>query len=370
VPAAAFLAARLPAQALSRTSGAVVRVFAGDTVAVPGVRVQLHQVGRTVQGAVDSLRSDPRGRFRFTFRRDSTAAYLLSARWSGIEYFSAPVATDPVRPDTGIRLVVYDTSSAAAVASAHRTLLVSAPDPSGTRSVVDWFVIANGGGVTRVERDSLTGTWGAPLPAGLRGAQVGDPGLSQFSPDAVRFRHDSVLVVAPLSPGEKELLIEYQLPRRRRQFSVPLGRVDSADVLLEEPGARVATPGWVVTDSQSFEGRRFRRHARRDRGSTLLTIRFPGWSLPPGVTLAALVGGLAAALALAGWGLLRRSRAPMPAGGTDDPLAVADRIAALDAAHDGREGEVAPAWWARYRAERAELKRRLEHALARAARRS
>ena len=31
---------------------------------------------------------------RFTFRRDSTAAYLLSARWSGIEYFSAPVATD------------------------------------------------------------------------------------------------------------------------------------------------------------------------------------------------------------------------------------------------------------------------------------
>ena len=62
------------------------------------------------QGPVDSTAADARGRFRFRFRADSGAVYLLSARYREIEYFSTPVHLG-ARPDTAIRLVVYDTSS-------------------------------------------------------------------------------------------------------------------------------------------------------------------------------------------------------------------------------------------------------------------
>ena len=135
----------LAAGAQSRVAGRVARIVGGDTLSVPGISVVLHRVGQRVQGPVDTAVADPGGRFAFRFTADTSAAYLLSSRYGGIEYFSQPVATNPSRPDTGIVVIVTDTSSLVPVVVRQRTILVGAPDQTGTRTVLDWFVLSNPG---------------------------------------------------------------------------------------------------------------------------------------------------------------------------------------------------------------------------------
>jgi hypothetical protein len=103
------------------------RVLRSDSTAVAGVRVVLHRVGQVRQGPLDSTNTDDGGRFRFRFRADTSTIYLLSARHSGIEYFSPPVHTNPARPDTAIRIIAYDTSSTAPISVEARHLVVSRP---------------------------------------------------------------------------------------------------------------------------------------------------------------------------------------------------------------------------------------------------
>lgn len=267
----------------------------------------LHRVGRATQGPVDTAMTDAGGRFQFEFRADTTANYLVSVRYQGIEYFSDPVATNPTQPDSGLRLVVYDTSTTARITTKSRTLVVSAPDAIGARTVIDWFVLQNRGDKTRVGVDSTGPTWGGLLATAARNTQVGDTRLSQFSPDAVEFRGDSVYVTAPISPGEKELLVQYELPADQFRLDVGFAETDSVDLFLEESSVTPPRSGWAVSDSQAFEGRRFRRITRRDRSISAVVLKFPGLGVKPEVALRWLVGGLAAALLVGAWRKLRAS---------------------------------------------------------------
>lgn len=290
---------------VARAAGTVFRAGPDGPVPVADIRVVLHRVGRATQGPIDTSRTDRAGRFRFRFDADTTANFLLSANFAGIEYFSQPLATNPARPDTTIELVVYDTTSVDQVGTRSRTIVIGAPDPIGARSVVDWLVIANEGQRTRVGKDSTDPTWGLPLPAGVRNPALGDARLSQISPDALVFRNDSVFVLAPLSPGDKELLLQYEVAPRARRLTVDLRGIDSTDAFIEESGARIEGGGWQVRDSQRFEGRPFRRLARDDSTITSLTIRFPS-SGPGPATLPILVGLTAVALAVGTWLRMRR----------------------------------------------------------------
>jgi hypothetical protein len=224
-------------------------------VPVPGLRVVLHQVGQLEQGPVDSTVAGPEGRFRFRFRPDTGSVYLLSARYRGIEYFSTPVHTNPARPDTAIPLIVYDTSSRTPVRLAARHLVVPRPGEDGTREVLDLIVLRNPGTLARVSPDSLGDTWVGPLPAGSEGLDVGE---SDVSPEAVRRRGDSLVVSAPIAPGEKQLVLQYHLPPERREIILPAEPGVRMNVLVEEPDARV-TGALAVADSQDIQGRSFRR---------------------------------------------------------------------------------------------------------------
>ena len=354
----------------THATGAVVRPAGADTVPVPGVMVVLHKIGRATQGPVDSMRSDPNGRFSFAFPTDMTANFLLSARFVDIAYFSTPITFNKQAPDTGIKLVVYDSSSTAPVRTRSRTIVVSLPDAVGLRTVVDWFVIANTGAVTRVSGRDSGATWTAPLPAGVRNTEVGDSRLSQFSPDAVRFRNDSVLVDAPLSPGQKELFVQYQLPADLRTFSLPLAGIDSVDVLLEDTNVRFESPGWVARDSQQIEGRRLRRYSHPGGAPQEVVVRFPGSSIPPRCLLPWFVVGFVL-LSAGGWFWATRGRRdPPPGPAARSAVELADRIAALDEAHLGGDGERPAEERAAYRRERTELKAALDAALARGRRRT
>lgn len=302
----AVLAPSLVAQA--RAGGRIVRLAGSDTVAVPAAAVVLHRVGPRQQGPVDTVRTDARGRFRFSFAADSGSAFLLSARYAGIEYFSRPISADPSIPDTAVTLIVADTSSRQPVTVRQRTLLVSGADASGTRIVIDWLVLSNRGPATRVSPDTVQPSWGGPLPEAAQNVEIADSRLSQFAEEAVAFRGDSVLLFAPISPGDKELMLQYRVPGDLDRFVVPMQVDDSVFVLLEEKGARVVTPALAVADSQMIEGRPFRRFAGTMAGAVSLEIALDGRGISSDKLLVILVGVLAAGFLALGWRLATRPR--------------------------------------------------------------
>jgi hypothetical protein len=351
-----------PARAIAQAvaAGRVVRPEAADSVPVPGTRVVLHRVGQLEQGPQDSTVSGPDGGFRFRFRADSGAVYLLSARYRDIEYFSTPVHTNAARPDTAIRLVVYDTSSRTPVTLAARHLVVPRPSEDGSREILDLVILSNPGSRTRVAPDSLGTSWAGLLPAGSEGLEVGE---SDVSPDAVVRRGDSVLVSGPIAPGEKQLVLQYHLPPGERGLRLPVDSGARVNVLVEETGTTVSGP-LAVADSQEIQGRSFRRWSGVPAGRGIVSITLPG---APGAGqgwLAPLVGLLALGLGGAAWWALRRPSERAPRSTVLDPSALLEALAELDARYAGREAEIPAEEWSGYQDRRARLKTELAAALA------
>ncbi len=337
-----------------------MRPQARDSVPVPGVRVLLHRVGRSSQGPIDSTVADRSGAFRFRFTPDTGVIYLLSARYGGIEYFSPPVASGATRPDSAVRLLVYDTSSTAPVVVAARHIVVPRPGRDGSRSVLDLIVLGNDGLLARVSADSAHPSWSLRLPAGTGELQVGE---SDVSPDAVVRDRDSVKLVAPVAPGQKQLSIEYAVTPIRGRIEFPVGpRSGPVNLLVEERDVGVSGGTLALADTEVIEGRSFRRWTGRVPAGGRVTLAFTNGDRGASrKALAALVGGVALVLGLAGWRLIgRRARGlPPPA-----PARLLDAIAALDARYLGREGDVPAEEWRAYEADRARLKTALESALA------
>lgn len=339
----------------------MVRLSGGDTVPVGSIPVVVHRIGRATQGPIDTIRADPRGRFTTRLAPDTADLYLLSVRYQGIEYFSAPVRADPRRPDTALALLVADTSSTAPVGLAERTILIGRPDASGSRTVLDWLVLVNRGERTRVAPDAVRPSWEGPLPEAAQNVGLADLPLSQFSPDAVTFRGDSVLLFAPISPGRKELILQYRIPGRLRRFVAPAPPADSVFVLLEEPDARVERPPLVRAAGQRMEGRAFSRWIGGLGHGSPIEVAFAAPGPSPGIVLAVL-------LALAGLGFLafaaRRLRAGAAPVALPDPVALADAIARLDQQAEDAGPALTEEARRRYDDERARLKALLARALA------
>jgi hypothetical protein len=329
-----------------------------DTTRLAGARVLLHRVGRELQGAIDSTIADARGRFRFRFRADTSVIYLLSARYGGIEYFSSPVHTNPARPDTTIALPVYDTSSTAPVTLEARHIVVPRPSEDGSRAVLDLMVLLNQGLRARVAPDSLHASWSAPLPAASTGLEIGE---SDVSPEAVHRRDDSVVVTAPLAPGQKQLSLEYLIPRGHRIVDFPIGPDGGrVNLLVEESGATVSGGTLVLADSQVIEGRVFHRWTGDVPPGGSVRLILPALPRTPVTVLAGLVTAVGLVLALAAWRIFRRGGG----GAAPAPEPVLDAIAALDARYAGKESETPAEEWQGYQSERARLKAKLASSLA------
>jgi hypothetical protein len=321
--------------------------------------VVLHRVGQDVQGPIDSTRSDREGRFQFTFRPDTSAFYLVSGRYAGIEYFSPPIPTNPSRVGTPVTVVVYDTSSSAPVALEARHLVVTRPDQDGSRSVLDLVILQNKGRLTRVAPDTVRPSWSVPLPSGTVGLDVGE---SDISAGAIARRADSLVVSAAIAPGEKQLTLQYQIPAGQDSMALAVEHPGGTfNVLAEEPGARVVAPGLALADSQMIQGRSFRRWSGKVAGPAIISVTLPRRVPMPQWVLLGLVSGLALGLAAAGWYIVSRrsrQRAAPPA----DSLVTA--IAVLDARYLGREQETPDQEWQIYQRDRARLKAELEASLA------
>ena len=275
----------------------------------PGARVVLHRVGRDAAGPDRLHRSPTRaGRFRFRFRADTGALYLLSARYGGIEYFSPPVHTNPARPDTAIALVVYDTSSTAPVAVEARHLVVpragrgrlaggARPDRPPERRP------ARPGGA-RLDAPLLERCRCPAAPADCRSARA----TSRPTRSCARVTPSRSL--APLAPGQKQLTLEYQ--RAARTGRTSSSRSDRAGAANQRAGRGARRAGerrrLALADSQVIEGRSFRRWTGvvPAGGTVALTLAAAAAASPTGAARARRRRGSRAAVAA------RRGLAPRP----------------------------------------------------------
>jgi hypothetical protein len=185
------------------------------------------------------------------------------------------------------------------------------------------------------------------------------------SPDAIVREGDSVKVLAPLAPGQKQLSLAYPVvpTRGRLKFAVGPGGA-AVNLLVEERDARVSGGALALADSQVIEGRSFRRWTGRvpAGGSVRLAVGSGGGRVATTRrVLVPLVGAVALALAIAAWRLMRK---PLRRSTRTSPERLLDAIAALDARYAGREAETTVEEWRRYQAERARLKADAEAALA------
>ncbi len=351
-------------------AGRVLRVRRADTVGVAGAWVVLHRIGAREQGPVDSVRSDPAGRFRFRVASpESAAVYAVSSRYASIGYFGPPLNADAGSTAPPITLLVYDTATTGPrLTAVMRHVVVARPSADGSRRVLDITEVRNDGITVLVGADSLAPVWVQAVSPDLTEPQLGE---SDVSPGSVTFVDGAMRVAAPFPPGSKQIAASYVLPRGASRLRIPVDQPTlRLELLIEDSSSSV--PGLAAAEPIELDGRAFRRFGADSlAGGRTLTVTFRGdgglgGTLPLVAALVLATLGLGAGLIVA-W-RRRPPVAPAVAGGAG-PRAAGDRetvlaqLVALDERFAGREAECAPEQWAGYVRRRSELKRALEQML-------
>ena len=287
-------------------------------------------MGASGIGPLDSVRTGRAGEFSLTIReRDTTAQYVVAVRHAGVGYLTPPVTprgSASRRLDT---LVVYDSSSTQPVSLSQRHLLVQPPNPDGSIPVLELLVLRNEGPRTRVPRDTVTPTWRARLLEGATGAEVGETDLAH---EMIEHEGDSIVVRGPITPGDKQVVLTYLLPRGRRVLHLPVDdTVATLGIMLADTLA-IAPPVLESYGVSSFENIQYLRlEAKEVAPGTPIDLRLVGRAPQPGELwwLVVAVATLGMAAALVAWWRADRAR-----GGFSDAELLALQLAALNATGD------------------------------------
>jgi hypothetical protein len=252
--------------------GRVVRpapFLEGDTaavVAVPDLPVVLHRVSSTLQGPLDSARTDRDGRYRFRYRPSggADAVYFVSALHDGIAYFTNPLR-GLVTEGADAEIAVFDTTSTAFPLTVRgRHLIVGALDSLRERTVVEIFELSNDSTRTIVAPDSPDAqpTWSYPIPMAAREVKAGQGDLPA---DAFVQAPGRVSLYAALAPGLKQLSVTYKVPENGFPLELLIdGGAVVLEILLEEPDATVRGANLVAVEPVGLEGRQFLRFLAQD----------------------------------------------------------------------------------------------------------
>ena len=233
---------------------------------VSGVWVVLHRVGPDRAGPLDSVKSDPRGRYAFNYVRTGSddAIYFVSASYDGIAYFTPPLAAGKVGGDDG-EVTVFDTTSHRVPTSLRgHHVVVSAVDANGLRSVVEVYDLSNDSSVTRIAATDTPkdATWQTHIPPGVTNFQVSQ---GDIPASAVSYTKGVVSVYAPIAPGIKQLSFSYSLPAKSFPLSLPLEKETGIyEIMIEEKAGSVTGPHVREVDPVTVEARNFRRFLASD----------------------------------------------------------------------------------------------------------
>ena len=364
--AVALLAVAPVAAAQSRTVEGIVSRAADNGRPVPVARqwVVLHRVGSDRSGPLDSVRTDAGGRYRMRYEPlgDPDALYFVSARYSGIAYFSSPLRAAAVRAGDADIIVYATTSDTSSLRLQGRHLVLSAPR-GVRREVAEVFEIENPGFQTVVPRDSSSPVWSTTLPARAESVTVAP---SDVSMTAVAIRNSRAEVFAPISPGVRQLVLTYQLPAAEFPLSLPAARdISVLEVLLEEPRAVVEGARLNEVAPAAIDQRMFRRFLAQDvPASAVMRVTAPEPVGQNRTAMLVLEIVVAAAMlsALIAWFALKRGRPLTAEGRAPRADVLIAQLATLDAAFDPQTANFRRRAW--HEQERAKLKDRIARALA------
>jgi hypothetical protein len=197
--------------------------------------------------------------------------------------------------------------------------------------------------------------WTGQIPDGALQFEVG---LSDMNQEAIFLAGNTIQVVAPIPPGEREMLVSYLLPRGNRELRVPIDqRTDHVAVLLGDSTAVLEGDLLALIGVEDLDGIPLHRYEAQDvEAGTTVVLRFGREAPGLGLLLWIMVPAVAVSL-LSGFLRWRRVHgAPTPGARQSDPTSLAAEIASLDASYAGREDD-------EYRRRRAELKERLSKLL-------
>ena len=268
-----FLQAALPSVP-QQVTGRIVRPGAASMDPVGSIWVVLHRVGPDSAGPLDSVRSDPRGRYSFKYERRGSeeAIYFVSASYAGIAYFTPPLPQGKVSGDDG-EITVFDTTSSHVPVSVRgHHIIVSGVDANARRSVVEVYDISNDTSVTRVAMGDKpeNATWRAHLIPGATDFHVSQGDISAA---AVSFTNGTVNVFAPIAPGLKQLSFSYSLPAKAFPLKVPSEAATGVyEILIEEKAGSVTGPNLKEVDPVTVDDRNFRRFLASDMPENSLAV--------------------------------------------------------------------------------------------------
>ncbi len=290
------------------------RVLRGgrDTVPLSNAVVVLHRMASASAGPIDSVRSDARGRYRLALRNpDSTSGYVVSVWYDSIAYFSLPLNVVS-RPAVHVEDILTFPASRTGppLRLARRLATISTATADGSREVLEILELENPGQATRITDDTLVPTWSGRLPGRTGQYRAGQ---GDVSPEAMRFRTDSVLIYAPIPPGPaKQLSYDYTLAAGARTFVMPIDQPTvEVNLLVEDTVALVIAPKLESFGVKEIEGRRFAAY----RAGPLAAGERVEIRLPPGkfraqallpYVIAVVAAGMLVALV---WALRRRPAA-------------------------------------------------------------
>ena len=287
------------------------RLYFGENPADSGT-VVLHRVTPAEAGPVDSVQVDGDGRFRLRLPSapvpGSGEVYFVTSRREGILYYGEAltsverlheayhVRTYPARPAPpgGLDLTV-----------AVRNVFLE-EGPLGWR-VSDVLEIRNPREVTWITEAGGGPLWRYPLPPGARAARTGQ---AEVNPEAVRFRDGTLEFMGPLLPGERILLVQYDV--EEVTFSLPLpGHTEFLEVLVRDPAPRVHPQGLVARpDVELEEGERYLRWTGENLQDRVVPI-VEGRGAPEQWMTGWVALVVALILAVVGtWAVLRGGRPP------------------------------------------------------------
>lgn len=338
-------------------------VRVGDTPLTEGV-VILHQVSSDTSGEIDSVQVAPDGTFQLRLPHVPDHAsrpdvFFASVEYRGLLYFG-PAVTEAVQLDSLYMIQAFDTLS---VPAGGADLPISARNLFLEQTADGWtatdvFEVQNGGDRTLFSPEEGV-VWSYPLPPSATDFQLGQ---SDLAPESVRFLEGRMELLAPLPPGERFLMIRYQVPER--DFLLPLpGRTDRMEVLVREPAPALELPPLALSPPVELEpGNVFRRYSAEGLQDTEVQTRVAPepWSLPA-PWLALFMAGFLGAAGVVGYRKragASASPAPSPSAPSRTELLLA--IASLDEDYES-EGDPSEGARREYEAKRAQLLARLKH---------
>ena len=242
-----------------------------------GALVVLHHMTDRSAGPVDSMPSSPTGRYRFVRPDGDTAGRFVAAvRHDGVAYVSGDaVFRGPVGRIAS--LTVSDTSSSTPLTLVQRHVLVRGIETDGSRAVLELLVIRNPGDRTRVASGDGA-TWRTRLADGAIEALVPNS-QGEVGVEATQVMGDTLLVSAPVPPGDRQLVVSYVLPAARRLVLHAEQGVNEFVVMLADTVAALGGGPLAPTGVRLFEGERYLRLEGKDvaPGDSLVV----GFSPPP-----------------------------------------------------------------------------------------